>query len=62
LMDPESGISYDEPSPNSFSFNSPYGACPNCNGLAFVYEVDRDSLITSSDNSINKGALAPLGE
>jgi len=62
LMDPESGISYDEPSPNSFSFNSPYGACPRCNGLAFVYEVDQASLITKDTNSINKGALAPLGE
>lgn len=62
LMDPDSGLSYDEPSPNTFSFNSPYGACPRCNGLAFVYEVDQDALISDDTKSINKGALAPLGE
>ena len=62
LMDPESGLSYDEPSPNSFSFNSPYGACPQCNGLAYVYEVDVDSIIPDQELSINKGAIAPLGE
>lgn len=62
LMDPESGISYDEPSPNSFSFNSPYGACPTCNGLAQVYEVDGDSIVADENLSINKGAIVPLGE
>lgn len=62
LMDAESGISYDEPSPNTFSFNSPYGACPTCNGLAFVYEVDDDSLIADENLSINKGAIEPVGE
>ena len=62
LMDPESGLSYDEPSPNSFSFNSPYGACPTCNGLAYVYEVDPDAIVPDADLSINKGAIAPLGE
>jgi excinuclease ABC subunit A len=62
LMDPESGLSYDEPSPNSFSFNSPYGACPTCNGLAYVYEVDSDAIVPDEEQSINKGAIAPLGE
>ncbi|MEM7035985.1 MAG: excinuclease ABC subunit UvrA, partial [Bacteroidota bacterium] len=62
LMDPETGISYDEPSPNAFSFNSPYGACPRCKGLAFVYEVDENALIADPELSINKGAIAPLGE
>jgi len=62
LMDPESGISYDEPSPNTFSFNSPYGYCPTCKGLAFVYEVDESSLVPDPTKSINKGAIAPLGE
>lgn len=62
LMDPDSGLSYDEPSPNSFSFNSPYGACPVCNGLAFVYQVDDQALIADPELSINRGAIAPLGE
>ncbi len=62
LMDPESGISYDVPSPNTFSFNSPYGACPTCNGMGKVFEVDMDQLVPNKKLSINKGALAPLGE
>lgn len=62
LMDPESGISYDEPSPNTFSFNSPYGYCPTCKGLAFVYEVDENSMVPDPTKSINKGAIGPLGE
>ncbi len=62
LMDPDSGISYDEPSPNTFSFNSPYGYCPTCTGLSFVYEVDLESLVPDEDLSINRGAIAPLGE
>ncbi|MCI4669606.1 MAG: excinuclease ABC subunit UvrA [Bacteroidia bacterium] len=62
LMDPESGISYDVPSPNTFSFNSPYGACPTCNGLGKVFEVDMEQLVPDPKLSINKGALAPLGE
>ena len=62
LMDPDSGLSYDEPSPNTFSFNSPYGACPTCNGLAQVFEVDPESLVPDAEISINKGAIAPLGE
>lgn len=62
LMDPESGISYDEPSPNSFSFNSPYGACPVCNGLGIVEEITEESVISDKSLSISRGAIAPLGE
>ncbi|WNJ19559.1 excinuclease ABC subunit UvrA [Pontibacter sp. G13] len=62
LMDPESGISYDVPSPNTFSFNSPYGACPNCNGLGKVFEVNPTALVPDPSLSINRGAIAPLGE
>ena len=62
LMDPEAGISYDIPSPNTFSFNSPYGACPRCNGLGKIYEVDESALVPDPEISINRGALAPIGE
>lgn len=62
LMDPESGLSYDEPAPNSFSFNSPYGACPSCNGLGSVEEISRDSVIPDDKISISRGGIAPLGE
>lgn len=62
LMDVESGISYDEPQPNSFSFNSPYGACEHCGGLGFVFEADRAAVIPNPKLSIQKGGLAPLGE
>lgn len=62
LMDPESGISYDEPQPNSFSFNSPYGACPTCDGLGVISSLNEDSIVPDKKLSINKGALAPLGE
>ena len=62
LMCVESGISYEEPSPNSFSFNSPYGACPTCNGLGVTYEVHRKSIIPDEKLSINKGGILPVGE
>ncbi|MFD2932452.1 excinuclease ABC subunit UvrA [Spirosoma flavum] len=62
LMDPESGISYDEPSPNSFSFNSPYGACPVCKGLGVIEEITEESVIPDRSLSISRGAIAPLGE
>ena len=62
LMDPESGISYDVPSPNTFSFNSPYGACPTCKGLGKIYEVDEEALVPDPSLSISRGALAPIGE
>jgi len=62
LMDPISGISYDEPQPNTFSFNSPYGACERCDGLGYVFEIDKNSVIPDTRLSIMKGGVAPLGE
>ncbi|WP_435353167.1 excinuclease ABC subunit UvrA [Emticicia sp. SJ17W-69] len=62
LTDPESGISYEDPSPNSFSFNSPYGACPTCNGLGVVEEITEESIIPDKTLSISRGGIAPLGE
>ncbi|MCB9295977.1 MAG: excinuclease ABC subunit UvrA [Lewinellaceae bacterium] len=62
LMDPDSGISYEEPSPNSFSFNSPYGACPHCNGLGQVNRVDLEKVIPDDGKSINEAGIVPLGE
>lgn len=61
LMDAESGISYDEPQPNTFSFNSPYGACPKCDGLGYVFEIDKQAVIPDRKLSIQKGAIVPLG-
>ncbi len=61
LMDAESGISYDEPQPNTFSFNSPYGACPKCDGLGYIFEIDKNIVIPDRKISIQKGAIAPLG-
>lgn len=62
LMCEDSGISYEEPSPNAFSFNSPYGACPVCKGLGNVYQVNPEAIIPDKKLSINEGAIAPLGE
>jgi excinuclease ABC subunit A len=62
LMDPVSGIAYDEPAPNAFSFNSPYGACPVCNGLGQIEEITVDSVVPDRSLSISRGAIAPLGE
>jgi excinuclease ABC subunit A len=62
LMCPTTGISYDEPQPNSFSFNSPYGACENCDGLGYILVIDKDSVIPNVKLSIINGGLAPLGE
>jgi len=62
LMDAESGLSYDEPSPNSFSFNSPYGACPECKGLGTVHDVDMKLVIPDDSKSINEVGIVPLGE
>ena len=62
LMCPATGISYPEPEPNLFSFNSPYGACRTCSGLGEVSEVDIDKIIPDPKKSIKKGGLAPLGE
>ncbi|MBP6334969.1 MAG: excinuclease ABC subunit UvrA, partial [Bacteroidia bacterium] len=61
LMCPTSGISYDEPQPNTFSFNSPYGACKHCNGLGTISEVDLKSIIPNPALSIKAGAITPLG-
>ena len=61
LMCPSSGISYRDPAPNNFSFNSPQGACPKCKGLGFVNLVDDDKIIPNRDLTIRQGALAPLG-
>lgn len=61
LMCPSSGISYDEPQPNLFSFNSPYGACPKCNGLGMVSEIDINKIIPNKKSTIRKGAIAPIG-
>jgi len=62
LMDPESGLSYDEPAPNAFSFNSPYGACPACNGLGQIEEITEESVIPDKSLSISRGGILPLGE
>lgn len=62
LMDPESGLSYEEPSPNAFSFNSPYGACPTCKGLGQIHKVDMDKVIPDDTKSINEQGIAPFGE
>ncbi|MCM0059720.1 MAG: excinuclease ABC subunit UvrA [Algoriphagus sp.] len=62
LMDPETGLSYEEPAPNSFSFNSPYGACPSCNGLGVMEEITRESIFPDTSLSITRGGIAPLGE
>ncbi|MBQ6306753.1 MAG: excinuclease ABC subunit UvrA [Bacteroidales bacterium] len=62
LMCPTTGLSYEDPEPNTFSFNSPYGACPKCNGLGEIAEVDKEKLIPNPNLSLRKGGLAPAGE
>lgn len=62
LMCPTTGISYPEPEPSLFSFNSPYGACSSCNGLGEIAEIDREKVIPDGNLSIKKGGLAPVGE
>ena len=62
LMDPETGLSYDNPAPNNFSFNSPYGACKNCNGLGQIETITKESIIPNPSLSIGQGGLVPLGE
>ena len=62
LVCAETGLAYEEPSPNSFSFNSPYGACPHCKGMGVLHEVDLNLVLPDRDKSINDGGLAPLGE
>jgi len=62
LMCPTSGISYDEPAPHNFSFNSPHGACHKCKGLGFVNQIDMDKIIPDKSLSIYNGAISPLGK
>ena len=62
LMCPTTGLSYEDPEPNTFSFNSPYGACPKCNGLGEIAIVDKEKLIPNPNLSLRKGGLAPAGE
>lgn len=62
LMCPTTGISYHDPAPNNFSFNSPQGACPCCNGLGYVSLIDEDKLIPDRSLSVYDGGLAPLGK
>jgi excinuclease ABC subunit A len=61
LMCPSTGISYDEPAPNLFSFNSPYGACAQCNGLGEISEIDITKIVANPKLSIGKGAITPVG-
>jgi len=61
LMCPTTGISYDEPAPHTFSFNSPHGACTRCNGLGKINEIDINKIIPNPDLSIKKGGIQPLG-
>ncbi|HEY8733800.1 MAG TPA: excinuclease ABC subunit UvrA, partial [Puia sp.] len=61
LMCDKTGISYEEPSPNSFSFNSPYGACPVCKGLGAVYRISLDAIMPNKKKSVNEGGIEPLG-
>ncbi len=62
LMEAESGISYEDPSPNTFSFNSPYGACPHCKGLGVVHLINMEEVLPDLKKSIAGGGIAPLGE
>ncbi|MFO7616336.1 MAG: excinuclease ABC subunit UvrA [Bacteroidales bacterium] len=62
LMCPTTGISYDEPAPNSFSFNSPQGACPRCKGLGYIHEIDHNKIIPDDRVSIRNGGIVPLGK
>ncbi|MDD4970891.1 MAG: excinuclease ABC subunit UvrA [Paludibacter sp.] len=62
LMCPTSGISYDEPAPHNFSFNSPHGACAHCKGLGYVNQIDMDKIVPDKKISIYNGAIAPLGK
>ncbi len=62
LMCEDTGISYEEPSPNAFSFNSPYGACPTCKGLGNIYTIDMEAVLPDTTKSVKEGAIIPLGE
>ena len=62
LMDPATGLSYMEPAPHNFSFNSPLGACPHCKGLGYVNIIDRDKIMPDMDMNIRNGGILPLGK
>ncbi|MDX2191307.1 MAG: excinuclease ABC subunit UvrA [Bacteroidota bacterium] len=62
LMDPTTGLAYDEPAPNLFSFNSPYGWCPVCEGLGKIQNITIETIIPNQDLSISQGAITPIGE
>ena len=62
LMCEDTGISYEEPSPNAFSFNSPYGACPTCKGLGNLYTINMDAVLPDKTKSVKEGGIAALGE
>ncbi len=62
LMCVDTGISYEEPSPNAFSFNSPYGACPHCKGLGNVYTINIDEVVPDKSKTVKEGGIVPLGE
>ena len=62
LMDPQTGLSYSEPAPHSFSFNSPQGACPKCKGLGYVNIIDKNKIIPNDEKSIYEGGIVPLGK
>lgn len=62
LMCPTSGVSYDEPAPHNFSFNSPHGACPHCKGLGYVNQIDMDKIVPDKSLSIYNGGISPLGK
>lgn len=62
LMCPTTGIAYDEPAPNNFSFNSPYGACPTCNGLGTIEEFTKESIMPDEELSVSQGGIGPIGD
>jgi len=62
LMCLDTGVSYEEPSPNAFSFNSPYGACPVCKGLGNVYQINMEAIIPDNTKTVNEGGIVPIGE
>ena len=62
LMCPTTGISYSDPAPNTFSFNSPQGACPRCKGLGYINEIDMSKVIPNRKHSIHEGGIVPLGK
>ena len=62
LMCPTTGLSYGEPAPNTFSFNSPQGACPRCKGLGYINEIDLNKVIPNRKHSIHEGGIVPLGK